>query len=566
MAHYHVTHLVRRGHVFWFRMALPHRMVLRFGRREIKLSLKTSVPGLARLRARALSAASLQLITLVQNMPELSPSQVQEIARNYLQTRLHKAEEVVLLVSHDKEIDREFEAKSALEDAGILRQDLSARRFSPSLRGEAMEALATQGLPTELAKGEGFDQLCAAILRAQIENYRIYAAKLFGQYDQSAPLDPLFAGVHALGPPPIAEDQTPSRTLKLVIERYCEIRRSDWVLKTFNENLRVLRLFMALSGKDRPIVSIQDDDVRDFRDALLRLPSNYMKRQGGTDLDIREVLKTADGKAPLAKKTATKYRSNLTTFLRWCVDEGYLTKEPGAKIKTPQISAQEAMQARESFSTEQLSSLFSSPLYRGCKSETRRSAPGHLILRDGKFWIPLVALYSGMRLGEIVQLLVSDIKVDDDIAYFDVRPGEGKTVKTASSVRKIPVHSELLRLGLMEHIQETQKKSPKGRLFPDIKPGSDGYYSHNFSKWFGRYTADIDIKSQRTTFHSFRHTFKDALVRAKVPGNIARSLMGHASESVHDQYGSAFAVDVLNEELQRVAYKIDLSGLYPAKN
>ena len=55
--------------------------------------------------------------------------------------------------------------------------------------------------------------------------------------------------------------------------------------------------------------------------------------------------------------------------------------------------------------------------------------------RDGKFWLPLIALYSGMRMGEIVQLLASDLKQEGDIWYFDVSRGEGneKTLKTAAA-------------------------------------------------------------------------------------------------------------------------------------
>lgn len=41
MAYFNVAHLVRRGSVFCFRMAVPRTMWGRFGLREIKGSLKT---------------------------------------------------------------------------------------------------------------------------------------------------------------------------------------------------------------------------------------------------------------------------------------------------------------------------------------------------------------------------------------------------------------------------------------------------------------------------------------------------------------------------------------------
>ncbi|NIX77500.1 autotransporter outer membrane beta-barrel domain-containing protein [Microvirga sp. c23x22] len=84
-------------------MALPRLLVQRFGRRELKLSLKTTHPDIARLRTRALSAASVQLIAIVQAMSNLSPSNVQEIARWYLQEQLARTEELALSGSLTKQ-------------------------------------------------------------------------------------------------------------------------------------------------------------------------------------------------------------------------------------------------------------------------------------------------------------------------------------------------------------------------------------------------------------------------------------------------------------------------------
>ncbi len=185
------------------------------------------------------------------------------------------------------------------------------------------------------------------------------------------------------------------------------------------------------------------------------------------------------------------------------------------------------------------------------------------MIRDGKYWIPLIALYSGMRLGEIVQLLVSDIKSDDGVTYFDIRRGEGekKQIKTLSSIRRVPVHKTLIELGLSDHLAAARAARPKERLFEDIKPGANGDFSHNFSKWFGRYLREVGAKTPKTTFHSFRHNFKDALVAASVPENYARMLMGHSDDGVHGLYGTGIPIKLLDTELQKIAYPLDLSHL-----
>ena len=107
----------------------------------------------------------------------------------------------------------------------------------------------------------------------------------------------------------------------------------------------------------------------------------------------------------------------------------------------------------------------------------------------GNYWIPLIALYSGMRIGRDRSILVSDIKSEHGITYFDVCRGEGekRQMKTASSVRRVPIHKMLVELGLSECRLTHGPSRPKERLFEDIKPGVNGDFSHNFSKWFGRY-------------------------------------------------------------------------------
>lgn len=163
-----------------------------------------------------------------------------------------------------------------------------------------------------------------------------------------------------------------------------------------------------------------------------------------------------------------------------------------------------------------------------------------------------------MRLGEIVQLLKSDIKQENGIWYFDVTGGEGKSLKTASSKRRVPIHSVLLQLGFLDLV----KTGPSSdRVFPEIKKGADGYASHNFSKWWGRYATHVGVKTERTAFHSLRHNFLDALHAAGSQDYINKVLMGHVDKSVHGGYGSGAPLSALKEVLDKIAYPIDLSAL-----
>jgi integrase len=231
-----------------------------------------------------------------------------------------------------------------------------------------------------------------------------------------------------------------------------------------------------------------------------------------------------------------------------------IDKVPGIGVKVAGVGKTNPAEQRDPYSAGQLKTIFSSPLYAGHASDTCRHKSGKIILRDGKFWVPLIALYSGMRMGEIVQLLVTDLKREGDIWYFDVSKGENKTIKTASSKRRVPVHRILIEAGFL-HFAHAKKAS--GRIFADIEPGADGYFSHNLSKWWGRYSGQIGFKTPKTAFHSFRHNFKDRLMAADVQEYITKALMGHADKSVHSQYGNGPGLPALKLAIDKIEYSVE---------
>nr|WP_318382537.1 hypothetical protein [uncultured Enterobacter sp.] len=70
-----------------------------------------------------------------------------------------------------------------------------------------------------------------------------------------------------------------------------------------------------------------------------------------------------------------------------------------------------------------------------------------------------------------------------------------QTLKTESSRRFVPIHSQLLAQGLLDFIRER-----KGHLFPELTLhlGSYGYY---FNRWFTRFRG----KHSLSEYHSLRH-------------------------------------------------------------
>jgi integrase len=98
----------------------------------------------------------------------------------------------------------------------------------------------------------------------------------------------------------------------------------------------------------------------------------------------------------------------------------------------------------------------------------------------------------------------------------------------------------------------------KERLFPALKVDAKGYYSGKPSKDFSAYIARIGVKTTKTSFHSFRHTFKDACRNAGIQPDLNDILLGHSLPGMAGRYGSG---KVLISRLHEEMCKLEHSGL-----
>ena len=55
--------------------------------------------------------------------------------------------------------------------------------------------------------------------------------------------------------------------------------------------------------------------------------------------------------------------------------------------------------------------------------------------RPDRFFILLILLHTGSRVGEVAKLEVNDVKKEDGVCCFDVHPSDETSVKTKSSIR-----------------------------------------------------------------------------------------------------------------------------------
>jgi hypothetical protein len=95
--------------------------------------------------------------------------------------------------------------------------------------------------------------------------------------------------------------------------------------------------------------------------------------------------------------------------------------------------------------------------------------------RPDRFWIPLIPMFSGMRLDEIYQLYMEDVQLVNDVWCFSVNDEKDKKVKTITGKRIMPVHPTLLSCGVIKYV-DSLRKTGAPRLWMDLRwRPSDGY-------------------------------------------------------------------------------------------
>jgi integrase len=329
--------------------------------------------------------------------------------------------------------------------------------------------------------------------------------------------------------------------LREAVDAYCsdKERIGAWTERTRKDFTPKLHFFLEQTG-NIPVSSLTRDHIRQFKDIIDKLPSRYGVTSEFKNVDIKTIMQ---GVIPLDKRMTPsslgKYYGVINSFLIW-METNYENIQSGMeKILTIKINTQADL-LRNVFTDTDIKLLFSSQEY---KSNSFNA--------EYKYWIPLIGYYTGMRIEEICQLTVHDIKRDNDIFYFDVNNDDEKTVKTQASLRKIPVHPVLSDKLKFIHFIEEQKAKNHVRLFPTLKPSS-GRYSHYVSRWFNEnYLVKIGVKSDSETgkvFHSFRHTFANSCKISGVDEYKAREILGHevSSKSItYGRYGKKYPLDIL---------------------
>lgn len=426
-------------------------------------------------------------------------------------------------------------------------EDHLARRDITPVAALTRNMVARKGLPIPEDSGS-LEHLALMNLRAMIELHRGVAARLRGVEDYR-PADATIADL-------VDASGKPVRTVNDLIEAFEEAESERWAPSTLRAKEPVNRLLRETIG-ERPAAEIGRTEAREVLSLLRRLPAGLGKLKQLRGLSLREAADRGEqlGLSVIAPATINRaYLAHISALFNWAHQEEWTSGNPFRGLAVADPVAPE--DKRDPFTPAQLRTIFSAKPW---------TAPGGVGEKPIRFWGPLMALFHGMRRGEIAQLHLADIDEVDGVPAIRIRPGGAKRLKTRNARRTLPVHPELIRMGFLAFVERRRKEGGE-LLFAGEEPDIAGKWGDSLGDWFGRRLKDLGVTGNRLGLHSFRHNFQDRLRAAGLHNSdIGQELVGRTKRAgSSDQYGGAgYPMGMLLEAVSRVTYPdLDLSHLY----
>lgn len=265
--------------------------------------------------------------------------------------------------------------------------------------------------------------------------------------------------------------------------------------------------------EDIPIEDVQPEDIYNFLKHALHDPETLwsMKYANGV------VLRTIRAVFSLAITTGRRRGANPVD----CVTELH---------KLSDKEEQERLKPRHPYTDADINKVFESEWY---DPRTTRWTGKMSTDLGARFWTPLICLYHGNRIREVVQLVASDFTCENDLNCMtlqeDVAGGQpelmaasiSRSLKNQSTARAVPMHPQLIAMGLLDFIQvRRDTDGVNALLFPSCIPkpgGKTPILGRAYEQAYLRFVKK-DVGNGLGN-HGFRHQLEDRIRSAQTPGN-----------------------------------------------
>lgn len=363
----------------------------------------------------------------------------------------------------------------------------------------------------------------------------------------------------------VPHSETDNPNLSKLIQKWLDIKKGSGLkfstLTSITQRIEMFsQIVTEINGFEPQVSDISITLIRAYYDLLKQIPARRISK----DLMEKTFIELSSlGLNPLSKQSFNEYIHVAVEFLKWVEGDGFpINRElVGILLNSKYKSNSKNFNSIKAlpFNDEDLAIIFMSESYVNGNFK-----------RVSDYWVPLIALLTGARLGEICQLHLTDIKQVENVWVIDITNESDdstneKSIKTdKGSKRLVPIKHELINLGLIEYTNFLMKTS-KILLFPDENRNTQDKFDA-ISKRFNNKLKLLGIKDnlgkyQRKSFHSFRHTVRTRLSEAGVEEGTIDSIVGHTSNnrSIGEKiYTHGDRINQKSVALKKLKYKFDI--------
>jgi len=417
----------------------------------------------------------------------------------------------------------------------------------------AARVLEAEGIKVD-PSSRGYKTLLQLLIRANKELSAIDLARLKGDFGYR-PADPVMLA--ALEAP---AGQT--RTIADLIRDYqtAKEQKRRWSESTKTAHKPVYRLLRETFGAARDLRTLDREEGRELFQMIVGLPVNLGKHKELEGMTVPQAVEHARkaGLPTIGPKTINgSYVTFAKAMFEWAVEQGWMDRNPlkGDYRVEDRVADHEK---RDPFQREQLKTLFHAAPWDGSLD---RDGP-----KAGKFWIPLLCLFHGLRLGEAAGMHVDDVTEREGLPVFQLRAFNGRSSKTKGSRGVLPMHPELIRMGFLAFVAK-RRAAGSVTLFPDVRTNANGKVGAKTGEWFAELVRAHGFTGTKLGMHSFRHNFEDRLREAEIAERTALALARRTERGSRAGYGEGLSVVSRAKALEKVVYPgLDLSHLHASND
>jgi hypothetical protein len=267
----------------------------------------------------------------------------------------------------------------------IAREFIDSKKLTVDITSSEFSGLVRAIIDQEAKLDDCITQLIDGEMLPQMPTEGVWVAK--NQNFDASPLSPLFSSVTS---------------------QYDQIASLE--PRTRRKYHKAQKDFIDIIG-DKPVAQIKKSDIVTFIDAIA-------KRQ----------IRRRSAMTQISSATLQSYKVGISAPLEFAIDRNFIEGPnpcTGIKVQRWCVPVDKLkIPSKRPFSIDELKRVFEHPWFVGVKSNSKCYEKGDVLLKDMRYWAPVLAAHTGMRAAELAGLEINDVKLEHEYPHVHLKPNK----------------------------------------------------------------------------------------------------------------------------------------------